>query len=538
MKQLSVLFFAFCFFSQAFAQKPTLSSDFSLDISQRYTEIKAGATYNFGYNQDVLLIKKGKDHLTLQRFKLDGLKKSAQQSQIIEDKGKFVGMLQMEDYVFVFYSTGNKLSAMKISIISKVVQPAKTIINSKSNVAENFGFESTFGFSSEGRIHKFAVKKSFDGSKFLVQYLLQPGLLADKNTKDIVVVGVFDASLQRLWNQQITLPYPSLKTQKIDFAIDATGNHYMLLKVLKDFPKNDLDAVKELQDYHVEVLKTVINTGTAQNHKIEIGLNAVEEMVLHPDAKGTMSVFGFYKENHEAVKALGVFSSLLSEDGAPAELKVTAIDTAYTNKLDANRLTRIDKGDQDKDDKYDLENLKINKVLPNSDGSFVVLAEQRYVNERYMTTATGIRPVYTYLYRDVLTYKMNNDGTLAWFKKLPKHQISIKGKRSLSYTYMRGGGSYYLLFLDDFKNLRLSLDGFAYKFFDGKGGYLYVMAYKINEETGETEKIAVINTKDIKGLKLNRFFMDKIIRLSDTNLVIEGFDNKKKNFLMKLSVKK
>ncbi len=538
MKQIVVLFFVFCFCNSALAQKPVLSSDFSLEISQRYKEIKAESTYNFGFNQHVLLIKKGKDHLTLQRFKLDGLKKTNEVSQIIEDTGTFVGMLQMEDYVLVFYRNSNKLSVKKISIISKVIQPTKIIVNSKSHVADNFGFESTFGFASEGRIHKFAVKKSFDGSKFLVQYLLQPGLLADKNSKDIVVVSVYDANLQQLWNQQLTLPYPSLKTQKIDFAIDALGNHYMLIKVLKEFPKNDLDAVKELQEYHVEVLKTTINTGTVQNHKIAVGTNAVEEMVLHPDAEDAMAVLGFYKKDKDAVKAIGVFTAALGEDGSPVQVKTAPIPTELAAKLDADRQTRIDNGDQDKDDLYDLENLKINKVLPNKDGSFVVLAEQRYVNERYMTTATGIRPMYTYLYRDVIAFKTTSDGSVSWFKKLPKHQIGIKGKRSLSYTYMRGTGHYYLLFLDDFKNLRLSLDGFANKFFEGKGGYLYVMAYKINEESGATEKIAVINTKDIKGLKLNRFFMDKIIRLSDADLIIEGFDNKKKNFLMKLSVKK
>jgi len=82
------------------------------------------------------------------------------------------------------------------------------------------------------------------------------------------------------------------------------------------------------------------------------------------------------------------------------------------------------------------------------------------------------------------------------------------------------------------------LDGFAYTLFDGKGGYLYVMAYVLDQEKGLVDKVAVINTKDIKGYKMSRFDMDKIIRLSDTNLIIEASDPKKKNFLLKLSVKK
>lgn len=538
MRRIIATFLLLFIYTVVFSQKPTLSSDFSLEISERYTKIKAPSNYNFAFNKHILLLKKGKDDLTLQRFSIDGLKKSKQKSQVIDDKGKFVSIVQMKDKVFYFYSVGNKLYAQTISIISNVIGKPRRVVTASSAIADDFDFRSTFGFDAGGRVHKFAVKKSFEGDKILVQYRIQPGLLSGKNFTETVVVNVFDAVLEPLWRQHLTMPYEALRMDKVDFAIDHTGSHYMLVKVFDEVLKNDREAVKDDGSFHVELLKTTFNTGTVVQHPLEIDQKVINTMVLFPDKTKNMSVFGFYKDSLNAVKASGFFKAALAEDGRIAKKTSYSIPKAIAAKYDAERTTRITEGYQEKDDKYDLEDLKINSIVAEADNSFTIFSEQRYVTEKYMTTATGIKPKYTYHYRDVFAFNILEDATFKWFHKLPKHQVGTYGKRAMSFTYMKGGGNYYVVFLDDFKNLRLALDGFAYKLFDGKGGYLYVMAYVINQEKGLVDKVAVINTKDIKGYKMSRFGMDKIIRLSDTNLIIEASDPKKKNFLLKLSVKK
>jgi len=89
--------------------------------------------------------------------------------------------------------------------------------------------------------------------------------------------------------------------------------------------------------------------------------------------------------------------------------------------------------------------------------------------------------------------------------------------------------------LDNVKNLDLPEDKFPYKHWDGKGGYF--TAYIINHETGEVKKEAIFNTRDFNDTNLEHFETDKILPLSDSEILIEGFEGRNKDFLVKVTAK-
>lgn len=62
--------------------------------------------------------------------------------------------------------------------------------------------------------------------------------------------------------------------------------------------------------------------------------------------------------------------------------------------------------------------------------------------------------------------------------------------------------------------------------------------YTINDKKGDIKKEAVFNTLDVKGAKLEHFDTDKILSLSDSEILSEGFEGRNKDFLVKVSAKK
>lgn len=55
---------------------------------------------------------------------------------------------------------------------------------------------------------------------------------------------------------------------------------------------------------------------------------------------------------------------------------------------------------------------------------------------------------------------------------------------------------------------------------------------------GKVKKEALFNTRDINGVEMEHFETEKILPLSGSEILIEGFDGRSKDFLVKVSAKK
>lgn len=516
-----------------FAQKPILLEDFTFQIGEKYKRLRSLNTYQIASGNRFVSIKKNRNEMVIQRYSLDDLKEDIKKRQTIEDKGEFSTVMKLGGKAVAFYTIGDRAYAQKISLTGIVAEKPIQLVNDKENVDKDFGFKSTYGFDAGGRINKFAFKKSSDGKQLLVLHRIKTA--ADKPDK--IGISVYSDALNLLWRRKVTVPYPSNKIQYEDFMIGNDGNFYMTASVFNAASK-DKNKLEEM--YRTEVFRiTDKDKGVGViKSKIDIEGRVITESILGTDTDGKIRVSGYFANSDNKVETSGVYSAILTETGIIGSLLKSDIPQQTLDDLATKRQTRIDEGTQKEKDLKDLEKLRINDVVFNPDGSSVLFGEQRYVESFTASSSSGSRTTYDYFYRDIFAFKLSANGALEWMHKLPKYQRGVVGKRSMSYLNFKDNGKYYLFFIDDFTNLKRSFDETPTKYFDGKKEFIYLTAYIIDDVTGETTKEAILTGSDIRNCRLDVMELTKAARLSNKDIILEAFDGKKNNLLLKISLAK
>ncbi|WP_062055646.1 hypothetical protein [Aquimarina longa] len=517
--------------SYTFAQKPILLEDFSFKIGEKYKRIKSLNTYHVAIGNRLASIKKGRNSMTIQRYSLDNLKEDVKKRQVVDDKGNFETVIKLGEKAVAFYSINDKAYAQKISLTGIVIEKPIQLINDRENVNRDFGFKSTYGFDAGGRINKFAFKKSTDEKNLLILYRIK----TESDKKDKIGIAVYSNTLNLLWKKKVTLPYPSNRIQNEDFAIGNDGNFYMTASIFNVESKNK-NKLKET--YHTEVFKITKNDTEIIKSKIGISGKAITDAVIETGPLGKVTISGLYANTENKSETSGVFSTELSDNGLVNQITKSDIPIETLQDLALKREERINEGTQKENDKKDLENLRINAVAFNNDGSIVLMAEQRYVESFTTSSSSGSRTTYRYFYRDIFTFKLATDNTIAWMHKLPKNQFGTVSKRSMSYFNLMNGGKHYLFFIDDFTNLKRSFNETPTRYFDGKKEFIYLTSYVIDDSTGEATKEAILTGSDIRNSRLDVLELTKTVILPNKTMIMEAYDGKKSNLLLKISLVK
>ncbi|WP_152537461.1 hypothetical protein [Aquimarina pacifica] len=522
-----------CCSTSTFAQKPILLEDFTFKIGEKYKRIRNLNNYQIASGNRLVSIKKTRSGMVIQRYSLDDLKEDVKKRQTVEDKGSFETVMKLGGKAVSFYSINDRAYAQKISLTGTVIEKPIQLVNDKENIDNDFGFKSTYGFDAGGRINKFAFKKSPDGKQLLVLHRVKTG--ADKPDK--IGISVYSDALNLLWKRKVTLPYPSNKIQYEDFIIGNDGNFYMTASVFnaESKDKNKLDEM-----YRTEVFRiTNKDKGVGViKSKIDINGKVITESVIGTDASGKVRVSGYYAESDNKLETSGVYSAILTDKGIIGTILKSDIPQEKIEELAVKRQTRIDEGTQKEKDLKDLEKLRINDVVFNTDGSSILFGEQRYVESFTASSSSGSRTTYDYFYRDIFVFKLSANGALEWMHKLPKYQRGVVGKRSMSYLNFKNAGKHYLFFIDDFTNLKRSFDETPAKYFDGKKEFIYLTSYVIDDTTGEVTKEAILTGSDIRNCRLDVIGLTKAATLPNKDIVLEAFDGKKNNLLLKISLAK
>ncbi len=519
-----ILFISAC----SFAQKPILLEDFTFDVGEKYKRIKSNNTYNIASGNRLASIKKGRKSITVQRFNLDDLKEDIKKRQIIEDKGDFQTVMNLNDKAVAFYTINDKAYGQKISITGIAAERPIQLINDKENIDRNFGFVSTHGFDAGGRINKFAFKRSEDGKKVLVLYRIETG----DNKSDKIGIAVFSNGLNLIWKKKVTLPYPTNKILNEDFMIDNKGNFYMTASIFND-ASGDKDKLEST--YRTEVFKITENSTEITKSKIEISGKSITDAIINVSSNDEISICGFYAKNTDKTEVSGIFSASLQSNGVVGKINNSDIPAETLQMLALQREERINEGTQKEKDKKDLENLKVNDVKLNADGSMTLFGEQRYVESFTTSSSSGSRTTYKYYYRDIFVFKLS-DNTMSWMHRLPKHQMGTIGKRSMSYLNFMDNGKHYLFYIDDFTNLKRSFGETPTKYFDGNKEFIYLTSYVINDATGDTTKEAILTGSDIRNARLDVMEITKVAKLPNKDMILEAYDGKKNNLLVKISL--
>lgn len=180
-----------------------------------------------------------------------------------------------------------------------------------------------------------------------------------------------------------------------------------------------------------------------------------------------------------------------------------------------------------------MEELQLRQIIIQNDGSLLIVGEQYYIETKVSVGYQYSNVQIIYHFNSILVTKIDNLGQLAWMKKLPKQQKGMTGMSGMSYKYMAGEGCHYFLYLDNVKNMKLEADKSAKQHINGLGGYL--TAYKLNDADGDVSKISILNTKNVNGIEIFQFSINRLIPISLHSFIFEVYKKQKEDMLVKVT---
>lgn len=557
MKNTLLLFAILLAQFQIFAQKG-LSEDYSYEVSEPYQVYDSGKKKYFTDGESILSIKPWKGKVVIQKFDVAGLTEIS--SKEYEDlPGNLVveGMLEAQGRYYFFYSSWSgrktkheRLYSREIDFTTgEFIAEAQLLIDIEGKLAgspmatyTSTGMPFGMGF---GVVDKFDFLVSNDESKILIQYRKKPEVKKDTKSFDILGVGVYDISLEKLWSKEYKMPYTERRMDTEDFAVDDDGNGYILAKVYHDDSSKDKKRKKDAEaNYHMEVLRLLGGESEIAITKIDLADKFINGISFFESPDGTMICAGFYTngKNNKLGNADGLFTFKLQRDGTLIDESSNEIPLEVLNQY-VKKSTKKKNAKKDKKGKAEFEFLKLKAMVIQADGSLVFIGEQSYVIRRYNSKG---QVSFTFHNNDMLVSKIDALGNLAWMKKVPKRQAgkpkmgqvfdaSKTYQGGMSYSYFYTNGNHYLVYLDNVKNIDLPFDKIPAMHTDGAGGYL--TAYKINDSTGEVAKGSIFDTRNVaEDLAVYQFSNNRVIQTADDEFVIEFYKKKKEDVLVKVKI--
>jgi hypothetical protein len=493
--------------------------------------------YNDGEN--VLTIKIDRDLYTLQALNANTLKETARNEFDDFPKGAVREFIkQINGRVFLFYSHFDKSSRIEqlfyreLFIKTATMSDHKKLLSVDSEIAGSLQSRGYFNYFTTD---KFDIQESKDGKRLLITYRLKPLKRNDAENHDVIGFHVFDENLNPIWAKQATMPYTEKKMNNLDYTVDSQGNVYELAMVYKD---NTTDAKKkgdEDANYRLELLKFKAQTGTLEKTPMEIKGKFLSNGWLYETTDGEIVCAGFYHNGERNSGVKGVFSIRIGKESKGVlSANQYEIPLAILNQnASAREIKKNDK--KEEKDEVSMNNLKLQQILINDDGSLVLVGEQEYsITTSYVDANGKYRTSTRYYTDDILLTKIDSNGKLVWMKKLPKRQ-SGGAFSQLSYRYMKSGNDHVFLYVDNEKNHNLSDSDVPVYQVNVSTGFL--TAYVVGDAKGDVKKMPITSLLEINGVKAYQFTPQRILPLNESEFVFEIYKKKKEDLLIKVKIK-
>ncbi len=344
---------------------------------------------------------------------------------------------------------------------------------------------------------------------------------------------VFDKDLKEKWANKVKMPYTEKKMDNLNYSVDSKGNVYIVTRVFNDNTTDLKKRGEEDANYHLEILKASAPSGTITSTKIDIADKFVQKVWLYESAQGPMICAGFYNTGRDMNDADGIILFKLGQDGKVFNTNTYEIPVEVLNQYASGKEKRKNER-KDDDDRAEFENLTLDHVVVEDDGSITLTGEQSFIRTHTSYLNGRSNTYYTYHCNDILVAKISAAGKLAWMKKLPKRQEGAAGFGGMSYRYFISKDYHFFMFLDNEKNMDLPLTEVPARHVDGAGGFL--TAYQVNDKTGEVTKVSLLNTRDVNGMEVFQFAPYRMMATDVNTLVFEAYKKKKEDILVKIVV--
>ena len=477
------------------------SKKFTFKLGTEYELPRKAADLSFFGNDKDGIINMGlkKEELTILRFDPQTLAQSTEKTIELPEMTKNFNSEGVIDFYGDYYwmhSDWDKKDEIEYLYYDKidVVNGKITESNKKLFQAERIAGSGYVGngFYSAKSVGKYDFNFDADHTKLLISYRLSPEEKNDKKNYDKIGFYVYDNKMNKLWNNEFTMPYTEQIMDNIDFSVDSKGNAYMLAKVYDSEKRKEVDKETGTAGYHYEVLKFTKDSKKIINTTITIGEYFIKAASLIENTDHDMVITCTYSKKAKSEGTDGIFLALMDQSGNINKYKngYYEFPLAELEKFESERAKR--KMERKKD--YEAPNLSVRNIVVEADGSLFIALEEYYtITTTYYDSRGGSRSTTTYYYEDILGVKVSKTGNFEWLRKVPKKQRGTNGRGTMSFKLVSDASGYYFLFLDNKKNLELAEDEVPKYHLDGFGGQ--VVVGKI-DNAGKISKEIVFDTRE------------------------------------------
>jgi hypothetical protein len=532
-----------------YAQKE-LSKDYSYTVSAPYKVFDADNKLYFYRDGEIMTVKIDKKEILIQKMSSAGAKPSFISEKLYESKTLFPKHYQLEevtefgDKYYFFYSSWDgdndkeQLFYREIDFkTGEFVGENKLMFQVDGKIAGSPSALMFIGFApgiSLGVQDKFDFLISADKQKMLIDYRKKPLVKSDKKSYDIIGVNAFDSNLNLVWNNELTMPYTERRMDLLDYSIDKESNAYILAKVYHDDSNDDKKRRKDTQaNYHVELFRIKAGSNKIEIAKVELKDKFINRLWLYENpVKDYMVCAGFYNKGKDSDNVDGIMVFKVKKDGSIYDTTSIPIPLEILNEHVKNRTKKKNAKAEEEDGGAEFQNLVLDKLQINEDGSLILLGEQYFSQIHYTQKSSYV----SYHYYDILVTKIDASGQLAWMKKLPKRQIGMRGQGGMSYKHFFANNNHYVVYLDNVKNFNLPVDETPAQHSDGQGGYF--TSYKINDATGEAVSSSIFNVRDMEDMTIYQFSVNRILKTGEDEFALEVYKKKKEDVLIKIKMLK
>ncbi|MEO6491033.1 MAG: hypothetical protein ABIO04_13910 [Ferruginibacter sp.] len=424
------------------------------------------------------------------------------------------GVVNFENNFFWLHSDWDKsakeesLYFDKIDVKTGTMTETNKKLFSSTKIAGEYGgggFSMFGGFGGPGSysgktVGKYDLNYDANNTRLLVSYRLVPEERNDKKNYDKIGLYVFDQKMNKIWNNEFTMPYTEAIMDNLDFTVDAQGNAYMLAKVYESEKRKEKDKETGKPGYHFEVLKFNAEK-KLQQYAVSLDDFFIREASLIENSVHDIVLSCTYSKKSKGTGTDGVFLAMLDQNGKVVKYKngYYEFPVAELEKFEKARTRRK----IEKKDDYEAPNLKVRNIDVEKDGSVFLALEEYHYTVSTSTYNNHTTTTYTYYYDDILGAKIDAQGNFLWLRKIPKKQRGTNSFQTLGYKMISDETGYYFLYLDNKKNVDLEEDEAPKYHENGYGGQ--VMVAKIDNQ-GNVSKELLFDTREEEVMVMPRFF--------------------------------
>ncbi len=303
----------------------------------------------------------------------------------------------------------------------------------------------------------FSILRSEDNSKILVYY----DIPTDEDANDRFGLHLFDENMQKLWSEEVELPYAENLFAIESKKLSNSGDVYVMGSLWKEKSERERKGV----NYSYKIVSLTDMGKNITEYDIELDGRFVNNLFLRFNDKNELLCGGFFR-NKGSTGADGSFYVKVDRSTKQVVQKsFNEFDERFVMEDMRKREKKKASRKSDKGKEIGISKLKIDDFIVREDGGGgVIVGERQWIETRTYTSNGRQRTVTIFHHHDIVLVSIGADGNIEWNARIPKEQSTSNSNWYSSYMMSVVGSSLFFIFNDNPKNMTYNGDGKLHNF--------------------------------------------------------------------------